>query len=97
MDLAIGISDREAFSSSVLPDPNTATDKPARGWMWRTSALVSQNGVGGPIVYSIRADIRGSRKIDLGRAYLIITSEANLGTAFTVNIRGLIRTLVKLA
>ncbi len=41
IDMAIGIADRESFSASVLPDPNSDTDKPARGWMWRTGLLVS--------------------------------------------------------
>ena len=96
MDIAIGIADREAFTSGVLPDPNSDTDKPARGWMWRTQVTVAQNGAGAPVVYSIRADIRGARKIDLGRAYIIMNNEARAGTSFSVGTRGIIRTLVKL-
>ena len=96
-DLAIGIGDREAFSVGTLPDPSSAIDKPARGWMWRTSITVSQNGVGGEVIHRIRADVRGARKIDLGRAYLIVDNTAIGGTTFSIEVRGLIRTLVKLA
>ncbi len=97
IDMAIGIGDREAFSAGIFPDPNTDTDKPARGWMWRTSELLSQNGVGSPVVTTVQADIRGARKIDLGRAYIVFDNTAVQGTPFTATIRGLIRTLVKLA
>ena len=97
VDLAIGITDREAFTAGVVPDPDSAVDKPARGWMWRTQMLVSQNGVSTPIVTTMHADVRGARKIDLGRAYLVVNSNLSAGTAFAVDIRGLIRTLVKLA
>jgi hypothetical protein len=96
VDLAIGISDREAFTAGVLPDPNSNTDKPARGWMWRTALMVSQNGVGGQVVFEVHADVRGARKLDLGRAYIIMTSLTSAGTVFDINLRGLIRTLIKL-
>ena len=96
VDVAIGISDREAFTAGVLPDPNSDTDKPARGWMWRTQLLVSQNGVGGQVVFSLHADVRGARKLDLGRAYIIANSLTSAGTIFDVNMRGLVRTLIKL-
>ncbi len=96
VDLAIGVTDREAFSASVLPDPNQDTDKPARGWLWRTSVVVSQNGVGGQVLHPVRADIRGARKLDLGRAYIVMNNTTVLGTSFTAEVRGLVRVLMKL-
>ncbi len=95
---AIGIASQEAFAAGVLPDPRTATDKPPRGWVYRSAAGVMQNGAtGGQIVTAVQADIRGARKIENGEVYLIVDSDATAGTAFTVNVRGLVRMLVKLA
>jgi len=96
VDLAIGMSAQEAFAASVLPDPNTATEKPARGWLWRTSVSISQNGIGTDIVHRIRADIRGARKLENGELYVIAHSTARAGTTFTVRWDGLVRCLFKL-
>ena len=96
IDLAIGITTREAFAAGVLPDPDTNVDKPVRGWMWRYNKTISQNGVGGQVIFPIFADIRGARKIENGKVFLIATNNPVVGTAFTIDVRGLIRMLVKL-
>ena len=97
VDMAIGISAQEAFTAGVLPDPNIDGDKPPRGWMWRDSVGVSQNGVGGQVVVPVRADIRGARKVENGEVYLIYTNTAVDGTTFSVRCHGLVRLLIKLA
>ena len=94
--LAIGIASQEAFAAQVTPDPNISTDKPARGWLWRDTKVVSQNGVGGVVVFDVQADIRGARKIENGEVYLAVHSEGSQGTSFTVEIDGLIRQLIKI-
>ena len=97
VDLGIGIASQEAFAAGVLPDPSTATDKPPRGWVWRSSVLVSQNGVGGQVVFNIEADIRGARKVENGEMYLIADNLiSGVGATFQVNVFGLIRQLYKL-
>ena len=96
VEFGIGIASQEAFSALVLPDPNVNTDKPARGWLWRTARMASQNGIGSEVIHEVAADIRGARKIENGELYLASTNEAVLGTAFTVRIIGLIRTLIKI-
>ncbi len=96
LDLAIGISEREAFNAGVFPDPNVGTDKPARGWIYRTALGVSQETGGGGVVFPVRADIRGARKIESGIVYLIVTNGQLLGTSFTVQVRGIVRMLMKL-
>ena len=86
MHLAIGIASQEVLAAGVLPDPSVATDKPPRGWMWRTSLVVSQNGSGGQVVFPIEADIRGARKVENGEVYIIADSVIGAGTAFQVNV-----------
>ena len=96
VDLGIGVASQEAFAAGVLPDPNSATDKPPRGWMWRSQQLVSQNGTGHQVIFNVDADIRGARKVENGEVYLIGCNTAYVGTQFQVNCVGLIRQLYKL-
>ena len=97
VDLAIGIASQDAFAAGVVPDPKAAADKPPRGWMWRTEAVVSQNGTGTPVVTYIDADIRGARKVENGEVYLVVDNTGSgQGTTFQVNVRGIIRQLYKL-
>ena len=96
IDIGIGVASQEAFAANVLPDPAISTDKPPRGWVYRTSRLVSQNGVGTAILFDLMADIRGARKIENGELYIIADNTFRNGTSFGVNIIGLVRTLYKL-
>ncbi len=96
LDCGIGMSTREAFTAGILPDPGAVGDDPIRGWIYRGSSLVSQNGVGGVVVFRLTADIRGARMIDNGKVWLKCDSSPIAGTAFTTFVRGLIRVLVKL-
>ncbi len=96
MDLAIGITSQEAFAAGVVPDPRTSSDRPPRGWMWRTSKLVTQNGVGTSIVTTYAADVRGGRKVENGAVFMVADHTALLGAGFQVNVRGLCRMLTKL-
>ena len=97
MNMAIGITDQEAFAAGVLPDPNVSTDKPARGWVWRSAMGISQNIEGHQIVFEERGDIRGARKIENGELYLIVHAEPIAGTTFTTKVTGLVRALIKLS
>ncbi len=96
VNLAIGVASQEAFAAGILPDPRTATDKPPRGWVYRSHVGVAQNGVGTLITRELSADIRGARKIENGELYLIANSDSLVGTTFAVRVDGLIRTLYKL-
>jgi len=94
--LGIGVVSREAFAAGVFPDPVEATDKPTRGWLWRTHRAVSQNGTGTTIMTHIEGDFRGARKLDAGVLILIMNNTPLQGTVFTFLVRGLVRTLFKL-
>ncbi len=94
--IGVAITGQEAFAAGVFPDPQTSADKPPRGWIYRNSAPVHQNGVGVPISTWLQADIRGARKIEAGVLYLIVDNVTVNGTSFSLVIRGLIRCLIKL-
>jgi hypothetical protein len=51
----------------------------------------------GTVIYSMQADIRGARKIEDGELYIVTRNTAIQGTAMGVNVRGLVRCLLKLA
>ncbi len=98
VDVAIGIVSRDAFTAGTFPDPVTADDKPPRGWIWRDSIVVQQNGAQGlPIAIRIEQDLRGARKIENGRLVLVFDNTSLLGTTFTARLSGLVRTLIKLS
>ena len=96
LDMAIGIASQEAFAATVLSDPVTPGDKPPRGWVWRHSMVVSQNGIGTNIVFPVIADIRGARKIENGEVFIIVNSTPLVGTSFPTFVNGLVRILMKL-
>ena len=95
-DVGIGITSQEAFAASTLPDPSVAGDKPSRGWLYRNQIMVSQNGISTDMKTTVVADIRSQRKVDDGELFIIVDSTALLGTSFTMQMRGMIRTLVRL-
>jgi len=96
IDLAIGMISLDAFTAGESPDPNVAQERPPRGWLWRTSVMVSQNGTGTDIVVPVMADIRGARKLENSAFYIVGNSTARSGTPFTTRWDGLIRCLLKL-
>jgi len=90
------VASQEAFIAGVLPDPSVASDKPARGWIWRDQILATQNGTNTEISKRITADIRGARKLENGELFLIADNNNHTGTVFSVNVTGLVRCLFKL-
>jgi len=96
LDMAIGITSQEAFAAGTLPDPVTSGDKPSRGWIWRDSVGVSQNGVAGGVLVRVQQDIRGARKIENGELFIVCNSTARQGTTFQSQLFGVIRCLMKL-
>jgi len=96
IDIAIGIISQEAFAAGAFPDPNTAGDRPPRGWIWRTTVAATQNGIGTPIMVQLEADIRGARKIEAGNLFILAQNTALRGTGFTATVDGICRVLYKL-
>jgi len=91
----VGVESLEAFNGGSHPDPEDAADFPTRGWILRGECWISQNGVGGEIVTRCHGDFRNARKIDNGVLFLIISNTDGPGTAFTAQVAGAIRCLIK--
>ncbi len=98
VDLGIGVSSVESFAANVLPDPNSPSESPPRGWLWtdRMVCLYSNSATFGIELYSIpevRFDIRASRKVDRGNLFLNGASITLGNTAENVRLVGRIRVL----
>ena len=65
--IGMGMCSREAFTAGVTPDPDSAVEETARGWVYRTILAVAQNGAGAPVVERIQFDIHAQRRLDSGR------------------------------
>ena len=96
IDVGVGVVSQEAFAAGIFPDPVTASDKPPRGWIYRTNRAVAQNGAGSPIIQEVLADIRGARMVENGELVIIVNNSNIVGTSFTCRVRGLVRCLFKL-
>ncbi len=93
--LGIGVTSQEAFAAGALADPETATDFPARGWIWRWSGRVFGFAADQPAVFTRRIDIdlRSKRKLENGEVYAAFTNLPHEGSASSVDVTGLIRQL----
>ena len=100
IDAGIGVASREAFALGVsgLPDPQSALERPARGWLWRDRIMVREtiqgtNLVSPGSIAEVRLDLRAKRKIDDGRMYLSLTNGILAGTGFAIQVSGIVRVL----
>ena len=92
VSMGIGLVSQEAFVAGVVPDPNVALDRPARGWVWRTQVIVAgAASMVSHVPWTIRADLRGMRRVDDGELVLIVNNDALDGTSFAVFVRGIVR------
>ena len=100
IDLGLGISSKEEATGNLHPDPDTQSDYPRHGWLYRTRRVVcNQQSTGVVEAFTfplIHENIMSQRKLDRGEEYLMIVSSVSSGTGFTVRIAGIIRTLVLL-
>ena len=96
VDFGLGVLEREMVAASVYPDPDDDDDRPGSGWLYRDRMSISQNGVGAPIVFDTRFDLRAQRKVGFSKIRLIINNKAAIGTTFSVEVRGMVRMLMLL-
>ena len=95
-DIGIGIVGQEAFASGAIPNPDTAGDVPASGWLWKHRCTVEDATASpGPAPTRVVADLSSQRKLQQGELFLVLESNPRAGTAFSVNVNGLIRVLFK--
>jgi len=92
-DLGIGVASEDAFVAGALPDVNVATDRPPRGWLWKTRVVVTDDTTTTMNPVRVMGDIRAKRRVDAGILFLRTLNTNLSGTAFAVNMAGLIRTV----
>ncbi len=93
ISMGIGVVAQEAAAAGVVPDPNVAADRPARGWLFRSVDPVQDSAGDANPMTLVKGDFRGKRKLDNGELLMIIDNDDLDGTSFTVRHCGLIRTL----
>ena len=96
LDIGVGVASQEAFAAQSLSDPNTASEEPRGGWLFRTRCTVAQNGTGTPVIYVCKFDMRSARKIDGDELFVAFRSANVLGTSFVLRVHGIVRCLFKL-
>ncbi len=92
----IGLVSAEAEAAGIFPDPETASDRPVSGWLYRHSSAVSQNGAGTGVVTRLTFDLRSKRMMKWGELRYIQDNNPVVGTTFTVFTIGLVRVAVLL-
>ena len=95
VDIGIGVTSQEAFAANQLPDPETETDFPTRGWIWRSAYRTFAFAADQPAVYEHRIDLdlRSRRKLENGECYLIASNLTIEGVGHVVRLTGYIRQL----
>ncbi len=93
--VGIGIASQEAFAADSLSDPQTDTDFPTRGWIWRSRGRVFGFIADDPAVFTRRIDIdlRSQRKLENGEAFFTLFNTAVEGAASSITVSGMIRQL----
>ena len=91
-EFGIGVMSQEAVVGGVFPDPDTPTDRPARGWLYRGAvAVAGAASMSSHAPVHVSKDIRGSRKVDNGELMAIFDNNVIDGTFFSITVVGLIR------
>ncbi len=98
--MGIQLASEDAFAAMAVPDPNNATEYPIGGWLYRDRVIVTQSAagvflaIGGTV--ELRHDLRSQRKLDRSEMIFSVENNAFGGTAFPVDVGGIIRVLYKL-
>ena len=95
--LGIGLTSDDAYAGNALPDPESGSDYPVQGWLWRWSGTI-WDSVDFAAIQQVRIekDLRAQRKLDRSTMFLTIKNDPRQGTAFEVQVTGIVRMLYKL-
>ncbi len=95
LSVGIGIASQEAFAAGSLSDPETETDFPTKGWVWRAKYRCYGFAADQPAVFDTRVDLdlRSQRKLENGETFIIAQNAAIEGATGSVLVRGLVRQL----
>ena len=94
LDIGVGLTSKEAFAASVVPDPNDPTERPVQDYIYRTRCVVMQDDTQVLAPTMCRGDIRAGRKLAGGTLYMAIDSIVLTGSSFTIRVAGLVRCLI---
>ena len=98
IDCGIGVASNEAFGQGALADPESESEQPARGWLWRdryvTRETIQGSNLVSPGFYTeVQVDIRAKRMIDTGVLWLALTNTTIADSGHAVQIAGIVRVL----
>jgi len=91
--VGIGVVSQEAFSASVVPDPEFDTDFPVEGWLVKMHLHPMWEAEVGGIPEVVDFDIHAQRRIRGNEPVIIIENNLARGTSTEVEVNGLIRVL----
>ena len=93
--MGIGATSQEAFAAGILADPETETDFPARGWVWRAEYRLYSFAADDPTVDNRRIDLdlRSRRKLENGEMYFHAVNNGIEGVNVVLRVNGYIRQL----
>jgi len=103
MEIVVGIAissdEAIAVGGTSVAFPANTTEHPPMGWMLRTSRVVTTTTQAGAaqLVTHIHFDLKVQRKLQYGEPFIRVQNLFLTGTAFTVQMSGLIRGLYRLA
>ncbi len=95
--IGAGMVTADAFIAGALPDLASPSEEPVRGWLFKNNRWTYQSS--GDITYAtfLHLDIHAQRRLDLDtEVFFQMTNTAMTGTAYVVEVVGLIRMLFKL-
>jgi len=94
--IGMGIVTQDAFLAGALPELGAVSEEPVRGWMFKNESFSFQSENSFQFD-SLDLDIKAQRILDLDTEVFLVIQNVDLtGTAFSVEVTGLIRMLVKL-
>ena len=95
--MGIGVASQEAFAALALADPESATDFPIGGWLFRCAYKLynydnaaDRAAVRGRV---IERDLGAKRKLNNGELYLSVTNQSEQGFDFVTSVIGIVRSL----
>ena len=95
LSLGLGLLEQSAFLAGATPDPSDGSDFPTSGWIYRARHVVEDDtGPGrGRLGIRVDQDIRAQRRFRINSYALMFANDVLAGTAFDVDVTGMVRSL----
>ena len=97
VDLGLSVVSDDALTAAAVPEADTSGDFPLTGWLYRDEiAIIDSIDSNDNSPVELFKDLRTQRKMDRAALVLHVEGNSGTGTAFNVQVRGLVRTLYRL-